>query len=175
MVSMSGLRSLVDDLRPLWQAGRLTVGTRRAKGLAAGVVVAAAMALTGCGSGSTSTSGAAVSPTVVGRYGAAGSSGAAGSASPGATMVTVAETEFSITLPHKTLNVGAYTFQVSNQGKFPHNLTIEGPGVDRAATPRLQPGQSGALTVTLTTGTYELWCSVDSHKDQGMDLTITVT
>jgi uncharacterized cupredoxin-like copper-binding protein len=29
--------------------------------------------------------------------------------------------------------------------------------------------------VTLQTGTYEIWCDVDSHKSLGMDLTITVT
>jgi len=27
----------------------------------------------------------------------------------------------------------------------------------------------------LQSGTYEMWCAVDSHKDRGMDINITVT
>jgi uncharacterized cupredoxin-like copper-binding protein len=111
----------------------------------------------------------------VGRYGVAGSSGATAPVSVATTTVVVAETEYSITLPRTTFSAGTYTFQVSNQGQYSHNLTVEGPGVDKAATATLQPSQSGVVTVTLMAGTFELWCSVDSHKDKGMDVTITVT
>ena len=147
----------------------------RGKDVAAGAVIAVSIALAGCGSGSTATGVAGGSVPVVGRYGVAGSSGGTAPAPVATTTVVVAETDFSITLPRKTFSAGTYTFHVSNQGEYSHNLTVEGPGVDKAATPTLQPSQSSTLTVTLMAGTYELWCSVDSHKDKGMDVTITVT
>jgi len=129
----------------------------------AGMFIAVALVLAGCGGGSSagtaSTSSAATSSAAAGGTG---------------TTVTATEQEFSITVSQPTFKAGAYTFKVTNQGKFPHNLTIEGPGVDKVATPTMQAGQSGEVTVTLQTGSYELWCSVDSHKDKGMDMKITV-
>jgi len=53
-------------------------------------------------------------------------------------------------------------------------LGDQGPGVDTKKSPTVPGGQSGSVTVALQKGSYELWCSVDSHKDKGMDLTITV-
>ena len=96
------------------------------------------------------------------------------SAAPLGTSVGVVEKEFSITLDKKTFTAGSYTFAVKNQGSFPHNLTIEGPGLDKKKSPAMPGGQSGSLTVALQKGPYELWCSVDSHKDKGMDMKITV-
>jgi uncharacterized cupredoxin-like copper-binding protein len=85
--------------------------------------------------------------------------------------VQVVETEFRIQLPSKTaheLIQGQYTFHVVNKGKIPHNLTVDGPEVDDAATKNLGPGESADLTVKLVTGRYELYCSIPGHKQQGM-------
>ncbi len=84
------------------------------------------------------------------------------------------EKEFSITLDKTGFTPGDYTFAIQNQGSFPHNLTIEGPGVDSKASPTLGAGESGSLTVALQKGSYELSCSVPGHKDKGMDIKITV-
>jgi uncharacterized cupredoxin-like copper-binding protein len=89
--------------------------------------------------------------------------------------VAVTESEFSITLPSNTMKAGSYTFKVTNKGQFPHNLTIDGPGVKDQASPTLSPGSSGDVTVTLQKGTYEFYCSVDSHKDKGMDDKVQVS
>jgi uncharacterized cupredoxin-like copper-binding protein len=132
----------------------------------------------GAGGAVTSSNGstAASSSTAGGRYGSAPSSSASkGGAAAVGTAVTANEQEFSITLSAKTFKAGAYTFTVHNAGKYPHNLTIQGPGVDKAASPTTPGGGTGTVSVTLTKGSYELWCSVDSHKDKGMDMTITVT
>jgi uncharacterized cupredoxin-like copper-binding protein len=88
--------------------------------------------------------------------------------------VGVIEKEFSITLDKTSFTPATYTFTIHNQGSFPHNLTIEGPGVDTKASPTLGGGESGSLTVALQKGTYELSCSVPGHKDRGMDMKITV-
>jgi uncharacterized cupredoxin-like copper-binding protein len=119
------------------------------------VAVAALIAMAGCGGGST-TSAPRTAP-------ASGSS------------VAVTESEFSITLPSNTMKVGSYTFTVTNKGQFAHNLTIDGPGVKDKATPTLSPGSSGDVTVNLQKGTYEFYCSVDSHKDKGMDDKVQVS
>ena len=139
----------------------MTAGRRKA-GAGLAVVAAAALFLAGCGGGSPSkpSGGASTTPS--------------SAASSAGTVVTAVEKEFSITLSRSSFSPATYTFKVENQGTFAHNLTIKGPGVDAKASPTVQGGQSGELTVTLQKGSYELWCSVDAHKDMGMDMTIKV-
>ena len=38
---------------------------------------------------------------------------------------------------------------MTNKGKFAHNLTVDGAGVQDKATPTLAPGSTGDLTVSL--------------------------
>jgi uncharacterized cupredoxin-like copper-binding protein len=113
-----------------------------------------------------------------GGGGAAGttsaSAGTGSSSAVAGTAVTATEKEYSISLSTQTFTAGPYTFTVHNTGGTAHNLTIEGPGVDKQTTSTIQPGQTATLAVTLEKGSYELWCSVDEHKEQGMDLHITV-
>jgi uncharacterized cupredoxin-like copper-binding protein len=115
----------------------------------------------GCGTGGTSPNPPgnppAATPTVTG------------------TKVTATETEYSITLSTSIMTAGVYTFDVENHGTMSHNLNVAGPGVAQQSSPTVQPGGSGQITVTLQKGTYELWCSIDGHKDLGMDLKIQVT
>lgn len=125
----------------------------------------AALLIAGCGgSGTHSTAGGSAAATPAG----------ASPAASGGTAVTATETEFAIRLSTTSFTPGTYTFTVHNGGKFPHNLKIKGPGVDGQGSQTVQPGDSAQLTVTLQQGSYELWCAVDSHKDKGMDMTITV-
>jgi plastocyanin len=128
-------------------------------------MVSAAAFLAGC-----SSSGGGGGAGTTSASAATGSS----SAAVAGTAVTATEKEYSISLSTQTFTSGPYTFTVHNTGETAHNLTIEGPGVDKQATSTIQPGQTATLAVTFQKGTYELWCSVDEHKDQGMDLHITV-
>jgi plastocyanin len=138
---------------------------RSARGL---VAVAALVAMAGCGGGQTGT------PSGSGSTNSAPST-APSTATASGSSVAVTESEFSIALPSNTMKVGSYTFKVTNKGQFPHNLTIDGPGVQDMATPTLSPGSSGDVTVNLQKGTYEFYCSVDSHKDKGMDNKVQVS
>ena len=95
-------------------------------------------------------------------------------AAPSAKTVKVAESEWKVVLP-KTLSAGKYTFQASNEGKFPHDLTIDGPGVSDEKTPEIAAGSSAKLTVTLKAGTYDFYCSIPGHKAAGMDQKVTVS
>jgi uncharacterized cupredoxin-like copper-binding protein len=91
------------------------------------------------------------------------------------TRVTVTETEYSIDLSTMEFTSGTYTFALHNQGAMPHNLNVSGPGVTTQTSTTVQPGGTGDLTVTLQSGTYEIWCSIDGHKDMGMDRDIQVS
>jgi len=135
------------------------------RALSVSAMVIAAAFLAGC-----SSSGGGGGAGTTSASAATGSS----SAAVAGTAVTATEKEYSISLSTQTFTSGPYTFTVHNTGETAHNLTIEGPGVDKQATSTIQPGQTATLAVTFQKGTYELWCSVDEHKDQGMDLHITV-
>ena len=93
----------------------------------------------------------------------------------GAQTVQVSEKEFKITLPSTTLKPGSYTFDLSNDGHVPHDLTIQGPGVSKAHTPVINAGQHATLKVKLAAGDYDFYCSVPGHKQAGMDVKVKVT
>ena len=71
-------------------------------------------------------------------------------------------------------NPASTTFAITNAGSFKHNLTIDGPGVEDVKSDNVDPGKTGSVTATLAAGTYEVYCSIPTHKDKGMDMTITV-
>lgn len=133
---------------------------------AAVVVVAGALALVGCGDDggdSTASSTAATTET------------SAGGGGGGGTTVPVSETDFAITPPNPTVAAGTVTFEVSNDGQTTHNLEVEGPNGEASLDQDLAPGDSGTLEVDLSKpGTYEWYCPVDGHRDQGMEGEITV-
>ena len=55
-----------------------------------------------------------------------------------------------------------------------HNLEVEGNGVEEV-TDDLEPGDNGDSSAsTSQPGTYEIYCSIDSHRDQGMEGELTV-
>jgi uncharacterized cupredoxin-like copper-binding protein len=89
-------------------------------------------------------------------------------------MVSATENEFKIALSQTSFKPGPYTFQVQNTGKFPHALTVDGPGVQDQATPTLTSGQTGSVSVALQAGTYTVYCPVDGHRAKGMLTQITV-
>ncbi len=131
---------------------------------------------TACGN---SNSGAAASPgpSLSSASSAAGQaqSGSASGSAGGGTKVTATETEFKITLDTTTFHPGSYTFVADDTGGATHALTIDGPGVKDKPTDQVSPGKTAAVTVTLQKGTYELYCPVGNHKQQGMDMHITVS
>jgi plastocyanin len=83
--------------------------------------------------------------------------------------------EWTIQLSEATVPAGPVTFTATNGGSIPHALEVEGHGTEQQ-TPLIQPGASATLTLTLTPGTYEIYCPVgaDSHKKLGMDAHLKV-
>jgi uncharacterized cupredoxin-like copper-binding protein len=150
------------------------------------VVLAATLTLlaAGCGSSSKSTATTAApapaattaAPAATTAAPAATTAAPATTAASGGagTTVTAKESEFKIELGATTFKPGATTFAITNAGSFKHNITIEGPGIDETKSDTIDPGKTGSVTATLAAGTYEIYCSIPTHKDKGMDLKITV-
>ncbi|HEY8445634.1 MAG TPA: cupredoxin domain-containing protein [Thermomicrobiales bacterium] len=98
-------------------------------------------------------------------------------ATPGATTGNVVEvglTEFTIDMP-TSLPAGRTIFRVTNNGTVEHNFEIEGQGIEEEFEDDLQPGETREMIVDLQPGTYEIYCPVDDHEDEGMRLDLTVT
>lgn len=92
----------------------------------------------------------------------------------GGETVAVSETDFAIDPANPTVQAGTVTFEVTNNGQAPHNLEVEGNGIEEELESDLQAGDSGTLTVDLEPGTYEWYCPVGDHAEQGMEGELTV-
>jgi uncharacterized cupredoxin-like copper-binding protein len=89
-------------------------------------------------------------------------------------QVPVSLSEFMIEIP-KDVAAGSVTFAVTNDGTIQHSFEIEGGDVEQQLKAPLDPGQTGMLTVDLAPGSYEVYCPIDGHADQGMRTEITVS
>jgi plastocyanin len=95
-------------------------------------------------------------------------------ATGGEQTVAVSETDFAIDPANPTVEAGTVTFEVTNDGQAPHNLEVEGSGVEEVLPADLAAGESGELTVDLEPGTYEWYCPVGNHAAMGMEGELTV-
>jgi PQQ system protein len=91
--------------------------------------------------------------------------------------IQISENEFSldpstISLPR----TGTYEFEVTNDGQITHALEIEeGEGGAEAETDDIEPGETATLRFTFSSdGSYEMYCPIGNHRQEGMDGTITV-
>jgi plastocyanin len=101
--------------------------------------------------------------------GAEATAGAPGTSASSHT-IKVQEKEFSITLPGlKTVAPGKVTFDVTNVGKIPHDVAIEGGKVTGPTkTSTIAAGKTATLTVSLAKGSYTLYCTIPGHRALGM-------
>ena len=116
----------------------------------------------GCGGSSDNSGGQSEATSTSGNA----ESGAGGSSK----TVTIKETEYKLTPSSVTLDkTGTYTFKVVNTGSTTHALEIEGNGVEEESGD-VAPGDTKTFSVDLkTSGTYEMYCPVDGHRQQGME------
>ena len=73
-----------------------------------------------------------------------------------------------------TAKSGNVTLVMANPSSLQHAVAIEGNGVDKDGQPVTQGGTS-TVTANLKPGKYTFYCPVDSHRQQGMQGTLTVT
>ena len=92
--------------------------------------------------------------------------------------VTLGMSEFMFDPAELDVTAGTeVTFNVSNTGSFPHNVTFVAPdGTEtNLFAQNVAAGQSATGTFTFTTaGEWRMYCPVGQHEEQGMVGTVTV-
>jgi plastocyanin len=91
--------------------------------------------------------------------------------------IQISENEFSLEPSNVTLpEVGTYDFEVTNNGQITHALEIEeGEDGAEAESGDIEPGETKTVRFTFSAdGSYEMYCPIGNHRDEGMDGTITV-
>ena len=81
--------------------------------------------------------------------------------------------ELSFDRPSLEARAGPVTLVMDNPSSVPHNVSIEGRGVDEEGE---TVGRGGRSTVRaeLRPGEYDFYCSVPGHREGGMEGTLTV-
>jgi uncharacterized cupredoxin-like copper-binding protein len=107
-----------------------------------------------------------------------GSSGGGGGDASGVLQtIQISEKEFSLNPSSITVpKAGTYAFEVTNDGQVTHALDIEeSGGGNEAESGEIEPGGKKTVEFTFSgAGSYELYCPIDGHRQQGMEGTITV-
>lgn len=68
---------------------------------------------------------------------------------------------------------GEVTLEMENPSSVPHNVSIEGAGVDEEGETVGEGGRS-EVSAELDPGEYAFYCSVAGHRESGMEGTLTV-
>ena len=86
-----------------------------------------------------------------------------------AQAVAVTLSEWKIELSRDTVKAGAVTFKLKNAGSMNHAFFVRGDKFAKGSK-EVAAGQEAPLTLTLTPGTYEVYCPLAdlSHKMAGM-------
>lgn len=123
----------------------------------------------GCGGSSSS---ASSTPTAAPTTTAAPTSSAPAA---GAVAVTASATALAFDQKELSASAGDVTFDFTNPGTFPHNVTIKGTDGTKIGGSETVTGKDAPpFTVTLKAGTYTFFCSVPGHEAGGMTGTLTV-
>ena len=132
----------------------------------AGLAAAAALGIAACGDDDDASDSASSGTT---------EEEAAAPAGPSSTSVKVVATEFKFSPANPRIaKAGTVTFSVANKGQAPHALEVEGPNGE-AKTGTIEPGKAADLRVDLgKAGTYEWYCPIGNHREQGMEGEIKV-
>jgi len=72
-----------------------------------------------------------------------------------------------------TAPAGKVTITMDNPSDIPHNVEIEGNGVE-AKGETVGKGEQSVATADLKAGTYDFYCAVGNHRGAGMEGKLTV-
>jgi plastocyanin len=103
------------------------------------------------------------------------SSGGGGGGGGATTLKLKADAGGALKFDKKKLKAkaGTVTISLDNPSSVPHAVEVEGKGVEKSSS-TIGKGETTKVTAKLKPGEYEFYCPVDSHKQQGMEGTLTV-
>jgi plastocyanin len=68
---------------------------------------------------------------------------------------------------------GEVTIRLENPSALPHNVSVEGDGVEEEGE-TVQKGGTSEVSADMSAGEYTFYCSVPGHREGGMEGTLTV-
>jgi plastocyanin len=124
------------------------------------VLSALALGLAACGGGGNEAATTGVGATTAGGGGGGG----------GETLQLAADPSGALKFDKTSLEAtaGNVTIDFTNDSSLPHDVKLEGPGVDGEGTDTIT-GSSTSVTLDLQPGEYTFYCSVDGHRAAGME------
>jgi len=142
------------------------------------VAIAVAVPLAGCGGGddnsSDSTDTAQTTSKSYGSEPAESTQSAGGSGGTSQTLQLAADPNGAIAYDKTSLTTkaGKSTIDFENASSVPHAVEVEGNGVEEET--KTVVGGKATLPLDLKPGTYEFYCPIDDHKEEGMKGVLTV-
>jgi uncharacterized cupredoxin-like copper-binding protein len=132
-------------------------------GLIAAAAAATALVAVGCGGGDDDTG----QPT--------GSSRSPSSAGGSSKLALSADPTGKLAFDKKSLQgkAGRVTIVMKNPAALSHNVSLEGPGLDKEGK-TVGEGGTSTVSATLKPGTYLFYCSVPGHREGGMEGKLTI-
>ena len=99
-----------------------------------------------------------------------GATTATGGGGGGETLQLAADPSGALKFDKTSLEAtaGNVTIDFTNDSSLPHNVKLDGPGVEDEGTDTIT-GSSTSVTLDLQPGEYTFYCSVDGHRAAGME------
>lgn len=126
----------------------------------ASALVVAAIGLTACGGDDDDDSAAETSATTTTQAGGGGG-----------TLKVTADPGGALAYEEKSLstNAGQVTIEFDNPSSTDHDVTIEDDGGTEVAATDIIADDTATATADLKSGSYTFFCSVDGHREAGME------
>jgi len=133
------------------------------------ILFLASFALAACGDDDDD---AADEPTTTAEETTDGGGGGGGGATVDVSAAASGDLAFDQT--SLSASAGSTTFDFSNPASVGHDFCLEQDGSEVGCTDVISGGDTSTLDADLETGEYTFYCSVDGHRDAGMEGTLTV-
>lgn len=95
---------------------------------------------------------------------------------PQVSHLSVKALEWSYTLSRPEVPAGEAIVELNNQGEDGHNLKLQLEGSEEPplSVPYAEPAEHTDARLTLSPGSYRLYCSLFQHDEKGMHATLAV-